>query len=79
MNCCVVPSAMLGLGGVTAIDTNVADVTVSVTGAELTAPSAAVTCALPVAALEARPCEPEALLIVTAALFEDHETSIVTF
>ena len=69
---------MLGLDGVTAIDTSVAGVTVNVTAPELTEPSVALTCALPVAALEARPCEPEALLIVaTAVLLEDQVTWLV--
>jgi len=80
VNCCVVPSAMLELDDVTAIDTSVAGVTVNVTGAEFTAPSVALTCALPVAALEATPCEPEALLIVaTPVLSEVQVTWLVRF
>ena len=64
VNCCVVPSAMLGVGGVIAIDTNVAGVTVKVTGAEVIPPIAAVMLLLPAATDVARPLEPAALLIV---------------
>jgi hypothetical protein len=49
VNCCVVPSAMLGVGGVIAIDTNVAGVTVKVTGAEAMSPTAAVMLLVPAA------------------------------
>ena len=64
VNCCVVPSAMLGVGGVIAIDTNVAGVTVKVMGAEVMAPIAAVMRPVPAATEVARPLEPAALLIV---------------
>jgi hypothetical protein len=64
VNCCAVPSAMLGIGGVIAIDTNVAGVTVKVTGAEVMAPLAAVMRLVPAATEVARPLEPAALLII---------------
>ena len=64
VNCCVVPSAMLGVGGVTAIETNVADDTVKVSGAEVMPPMAAVMRLVPAATEVARPLEPAALLIV---------------
>ena len=80
VNCCVVPSAVLELGGVTAIDTSVAGVTVSVTRVELTVPRVAVTCALPVAPFLASPDEPEALLTTaTVVLSEDQVTWLVRF
>ena len=80
MNCCVVPSAMLKLGGVTAIDASVAAVTVNVTGAEFTGPSVALTCALPMTTVVASPDEPEALLTTaTVLLSEDQVTWLVRF
>jgi hypothetical protein len=54
----------LGLIDVIAIDTNVAGVTVKVTGAEVMAPMAAVMRLVPAATEVARPLEPAALLIV---------------
>ena len=63
VNCSVSPLAMLGLAGVTAIDTNVAEVTVSVVLPEML-PLVAEIVVLPAAAELASPCEPPALLIV---------------
>ena len=60
---CVEPSAMLGLDGVTAIDTRVAGVTVSVVEPE-TLPDAAVIVVEPAVTEVASPLEPAALLIV---------------
>ena len=47
VNCCVVPRAMLGVAGVTAIDTKVAAVTVSTTDGELIEPRVAVILLVP--------------------------------
>ncbi len=54
VNCSVVPAAMTGLGGVTAIDTSVAEVTVSLVKPEML-PKAAVMVVLPADAGEAFP------------------------
>jgi hypothetical protein len=64
MNCSVVPSTMLGVAGVTAIDTSLAADTVKLTGAEVVPLSAAVMALVPAATEVARPLEPEPLLIV---------------
>ena len=64
VNCWSVPCSMVCIAGVTAIETNAAGVTVSVTGAEFTDPNMALMTALPCAALEAKPRVPKALLIV---------------
>ena len=77
VNCFVRPLAMLGLVGVTATDTNVADVTVSVVLPEI-APLVAEIVVPPTAAELAKPCEPAALLIVaTLALDEAQLTWVV--
>jgi hypothetical protein len=54
VNCSVAPVAIVGIAGVTAIDTNVAGVTVSVVD-PLIVPDVAVTAVLPTATLEATP------------------------
>ena len=73
-NCSVSPLATLGLAGVTAIDTRAAAVIVRPVLPE-TLPLVAVMVVPPVAAELARPCEPAALLIVTAVvLLEDQVT-----
>jgi len=64
VNCCVVPSAMLGVGGVTAMETSVAADTVRVIGAEVIPPMAAVMALVPDATEVASPLVPVALLIV---------------
>jgi hypothetical protein len=65
---------MLGAAGVTAIDTSVADVTVSVVLPEMD-PLVAEILVLPTAAALARPCEPAALLMVeTLVLLEAQVT-----
>jgi hypothetical protein len=80
VNCCVVPSAMLGIGGVIAIDTNAAGVTVKVTGAEVVAPTAAVMPLVPAATELARPLEPAALPIIATEVVADAQvTEVVTF
>ena len=69
VNCLVVPSAMLGLAGVTEIEDSVAEVTVSVV-VFTTAPNRAVIAAEPAATEVARPLEPAELLI-TAIVVSD--------
>lgn len=70
VNCFVVPMAMLGLAGITAIETRAALVTVSEVE-PLTAPDVAVMVAVPGPVLVARP---EALTEATLMLDEDHAT-----
>ena len=71
--------AILGVAGVTAIDTNVAELTVSMVLPEM-APLVAEIVALPAAAELASPCEPAALLIVaTLVLLEAQVTCVVRF
>ena len=80
VNCCVVPSAMLGIGGVIAIDTNVAGVTVKVTGAEVMPPMAAVMRLVPAATDVARPLKPATLLIIATEVVDDAQvTEVVIF
>ncbi len=70
VNCSVVPLGDVGFGGVTPIDTSVAAVTVS--GAEPeTLPSVALTVVNPWPVDVASPFEPEALLIVATAVFDE--------
>ena len=79
VNGAVSPSAMLGVAGVTAIDTNVAEVTVRAVLPEMP-PLVAETLVLPTAAEFARPCEPPALLTVaTLGSLEDQVTCAVRF
>src|SRR5438132_1440725 len=54
VNCCVVPNGMLGIAGVTAIETKAADVTFSVVE-PVTDPDVAVAVVLPTATLVASP------------------------
>ncbi len=61
VNCWVVPSPMLGLDGVTAKETSVAGVTVSVSDAEIV-PDVAVIVVEPADAEVTSPCEPVVLL-----------------
>src|ERR1051326_5166117 len=70
VNCLVVPMAMLGFAGVTAIETRVALVTVSEV-VPLTAPDAAVIVAVPGPVLVARP---EALIEATLTFDDDQIT-----
>jgi len=76
VNCLVVPSAMLGLVGVTAMDTSVAGVTVSVAVPE-TLPDVAVIVVEPAATDVALPLEPEALLMVATAILDDFQVTAV--
>ena len=55
VNCCVVPSGMVGMAGVTAIETRTAGVMVRV-AEPVTAPIVAVTVVPPTATLLAIPC-----------------------
>src|SRR5262245_42526899 len=69
---------MLGLGGVTWIDTRVAGVTLSVAAGETTGPEEAVMLLEPTPRAVPKPLEPAALLTVaTAALDDDHVTTDV--
>ena len=70
VNCFAVPSAMLGLGGSTVMDTSVAAVTVNVVEPEML-PSIAVIVLLPTATGVAKPLEFAALLIVAVTVLEE--------
>ena len=77
MSCCLVPFAMLGLVGVTAMDTSFAAVTVSVVEPE-TVPFVAAIVEFPVVTPVARPELPEALeMVATAVLVEDQVAVVV--
>ncbi|MFT4840901.1 MAG: hypothetical protein ACI90M_001359, partial [Candidatus Azotimanducaceae bacterium] len=68
VNCCVVPNAIEGVGGVTANDTSTAGVTVSVVESLTPLPaSIAVIVVVPCAALVASPSLPPALLMIATA------------
>jgi len=77
VNCRVVPFAMLGFVGVTAIEVRVAAVTVSVVFPE-TSPKVAVIVMGPPAATDvANPCDPAALLIVATAVLDELQVTWV--
>jgi len=76
VNCCVVPFAIVGLAGVTAIDTTVAGSTVSVTAGLVIPFSDAVICELPTPTLVARPAE---LIVATDVVAEFHAACVVMF
>jgi hypothetical protein len=77
VNCRVVPSTMLGLVGVIAMDTSVAAVTVSVVDPDVL-PNVAVIVVEPTVTDVARPLEPAALLMVaTPAVSEFQVTDVV--
>src|ERR1700691_6712481 len=79
VNCCVVPSAIDGAAGVTAMETSVAAVTVRVVD-PLMEPVVAVMFAVPSPVLLANPCVGAALPIVaTAGVSELHCTVSVMF
>ena len=79
VNCFVRPLAILGLAGVTATDTRVAEVTVKVVLPEML-PLVAEIVVLPGATELASPCEPAALLIVAIlVLLEAQITCVVRF
>ena len=86
VNCSVRPAAILGVGGVTLMDTNCADVTVNVAVPETVSLGAAgplniaVMVVEPATAEVARPCEPAALLMLaTFGLEDDQVTCVVRF
>ena len=74
-NCWVVPFAIDGVAGVTAIDTSVAAVTVSVV-LPLTAPIVAEMTVVPAATPVARPTDPAALEIVAVAVVADAQVTV---
>ena len=76
MNCCFVPLAMLGLVGVTSMDTNSAAVTVSVVEPD-TLPNVAAMVVVPTATLVAKPSLPEALDTVATATFVEDQVTVV--
>jgi hypothetical protein len=76
VNICVAPFAIEGLPGVTAIDTNVAAVIVSVVDPDILPDNALIVVA-PVVTEVATPLEPAALLI--AAMLVDDELQFTTF
>lgn len=74
MNCCVVPRAIDGLEGLTAIETSAAPPTVRVVEAEIE-PEVAEMLEFPVAALVASPTLPLALLMVAMDPFDEFHWS----
>ena len=76
VNCRVVPSAMLGLVGVTDMDTRVAGVTVSVVDPYIL-PDVAVIVVEPAAAGVARPLEPDTLLMVATPPADEPQVTAV--
>jgi len=77
VNCWLVPDAMPGLDGVTAIDTRVAELMVRFVEPD-TLPDVAVIVVEPAAAAVTSPLEPTALLIVAAPFEELQVTVLVT-
>ena len=75
VSCCVVPRAMLGIGGVTAMETSLAADTVKVIGAEVIPPVAAVMALVPGATEVASPLEPVTLLIVATEIVADAQVT----
>ncbi len=79
VNCCVVPRAIDGVAGVTAIETRAAALTVRLVD-PVTEPEVAVMLAVPSPWLLASPWKPAVLLIVaTAVASEAHCTVVVMF
>lgn len=76
VNCCLVPSAMEGLAGVTVSDTRAADVTLSDVD-RLTEPEVAVIVVVPTLALVARPWLPAVLLMTATAVFAELQVTVV--
>ena len=73
-NCNVEPSPMLGLAGVTAME----DSALTVSTVEPVAPNVALIVLVPDATAVASPLDPEALLMVATALFDElQDTSVV--
>ena len=79
VNCCVVPSAMLGLVGLTDMDKSVVGVTAKVVDPDML-PDVAVIVVEPAATDVANPLEPAALLMAaTPAADEFQVTAVVRF
>jgi hypothetical protein len=79
VNCCIVPLAIEGLTGVTAIDVSVAAVTVRVVDRDIP-PNVAVIVVEPAATAVTNPLEPAALLIVAAPVLDELQvTAVVKF
>ncbi len=79
VNCWVVPLTMLGLVGVTVMDTSVAEVTVSAVDPDIL-PDVALIVVEPAAMDVAKPLEPPALLMAaTLAVDEFQVTAVVKF
>ena len=76
VNCCVVPGAMLGLVGFTAMDTSEAEVTVSEVEPDML-PDAAVIVVEPAVAEAANPLEPAALLMAATAASDELQVTVV--
>ena len=76
VNCRVVPSTMLGLVGVTDMDTSVAGVTVSVVDPDML-PDVAVIVVEPAATDVAKPLEPAALLMVATPPANEPQVTVV--
>lgn len=76
VNCCVVPGAMLGFVGFTAIDTSVAEVAVSEVEPDML-PDVAVIVVEPVATKVANPLEPAALLMAATAVADELQVTVV--
>ena len=76
VNCCVSPLAIDGLPGVTAIDTSVALVTISVSAGLVMAPDVAVMFEIPLVSVVARPDE---LIVATLRADEFQVTEAVRF
>ena len=70
VNCSVVPRAILGLAGVTAMDTSVAELTVRAVEPAIL-PEVAVIVAVPAATAVANPKEPVVLPIVATDVFDE--------
>jgi hypothetical protein len=79
VNCLVVPSAILGLVGLTAMDTSVAEVTASEVDPDVL-PDVAVIVVEPVATEVTNPLEPAALLMAAIVVVDDFQvTDVVRF
>jgi hypothetical protein len=76
VNCCWLPSGIEGLAGVTAIDVNVALVTVSVSGGLMTDPNVAVMAVVPAVRPLATPCVPSELLMVANPGTDDFQVTV---
>ena len=76
VNCLVVPLTMLGLLGVTEMDTSVAEVTVSVEVPEML-PEVAEMPVVPAATELANPLEPAALLMAATAVSDELQVTVV--